>query len=721
MNRPVAAAPPSKELAVLNARIVEAAVVVTIAAAMVFALVFRLRAGLEDPPLVVLWMLLNSLPPIWLTALATCAFAASETKQRAFLSAAMTLSLSLPVLGLVLNRYISIVSAIILLSIFVKLRVHVGLLSLHRLWRIGLMSAALALLLIVSGVPARLLLPEAMTLGLAHTDSLFHMALAQMIALHHLPSIGADGLLLEHYHVASHAVAAGLSKATGASVALVYTYWGALSLKYQLLWVVFLSGLLLSADSAKDSRIRIFPRIAYSMLVLIASSSLESESFLFALSIYMGLVPLLCSLIEEKTEPPDFRFGLALSLVTSVVCGAAKVSVGFYCAVALLWIAWRHRRSYAALGQTALGLSALATVTVLFLVPTDLSSTSEGLAVVVMSYVEYLNWTTLLSYALPILIIALAITQPRFSRTWVPERARWLFSVALEPLGPRLGSWSAGWHSLLELDASAQLLALSFAACVLVLIMVPIGSNMAYFSVVLLVAGGAVLPATLLRVSDIEISNSPVSAWLLGAVCAAALACAQQFATAGAHTVSALFRAAWTVPAKPGIAADAAAEHRSGGLGGRQIAASIRETGTFFGSLHRQIESLPWSALIRDLRERSEVEGGLVVHVLPTADDFWRRLAVGSPYWCMAAQLMIPAEAGIIEIRSIGPKAIERECAPKGLVWYGFGKNQDLHRTGDLSVEQLCEAASEVHAGRIYMLASIDQPSKNEVVDCKPR
>jgi hypothetical protein len=262
------------------------------------------------------------------------------------------------------------------------------------------------------------------------------------------------------------------------------------------------------------------------------------------------------------------------------------------------------------------------------------------------------------------------------------------------------------------LDGSVQLLALFLAACVLVLIAVPIGGNMVYFSVVLLLVGSAVFPATAWRSSSIEVSNYPFSAWLLVAVFIAGLACAEQFATTGVRTVSALYRTAW--------AGDTEAGHQ-GGTAGREIAESLRTTGTAFGLLRRQIDTSPWSALVRDLKERDAAGGGLAVHVLPSADDFWRRLVAGTPYWCLTAQLMIPAETGIIQIRSIAPLAIERECAPKGIAWYGFGKKQDLHRTGDLSVEQLCAAADRVHVKQIYMLASIAQLSENRVINCKSR
>jgi hypothetical protein len=334
------------------------------------------------------------------------------------------------------------------------------------------------------------------------------------------------------------------------------------------------------------------------------------------------------------------------------------------------------------------------------------------LVIVVMSYVEYVNWTTLLSYTLPMLVLGIAITRPRFSRTWVPEGASLRLSILRQALRPKLRSWSAAWQTLVELEPSAQLLGISFAACAVVLLVMPIGSNMTYFSVVLLVAAGAMLPGTLSRVSNIEIDKSPVNGWLWALACCAGLACAQQFATAGTHIISTLFKAASNAQGP------VAANNRTGGAAAREIGTSIRTTGTAFGLLRRQIDTLPWTALVRDLRERSAVSGGMVVHVLPSAEDFWRRLAAGSPYWCMAAQLMIPAETGIVEIRSIGPKAIEGECAPKGLLWYGFGRNQDLHRTGNLSVEQLCDGARLAHSKRIYMLSSISQPGMNKVVEC---
>lgn len=695
----------------LRPRLVEASIALTVAAAVSFAALHALRSGLGDPPRAAFCMWLNCLLPIWFSACTALVLDKSAARRSVVSSAALTVALLFPALGLVLGRYVCIIAgaataAFVLISI-----AHLRGMTFKSILRALIAGVALAFLVLASSAPGRLLLPEQMTLGLAQADNLFHIAIAQMIAHHGFPSLGADGLTYEHYHFASHAVAAGLSNAAGASVALVYTYWGALSLKLELLWALLLSGVFLSPRTPNAPAIRILPRVFYAMLILILSDSLESESFLLGLAIYIGLLPVLCYLVDEKTESPTFYGGLLLAVITSCACAVAKVSVGFYCAVALLWIAWMHRKDFRTLLVAFAGLVILGAGTVLFLSPTDLTVTSQGLVIIVMAYVGYFGWTALLSYGLPLLLIVIAITRPQFART--AERATLLrLSVAVEALRPKLQTFSSAARTFLELDAAVQLSALSLAACVAVLVVVPIGGNMAYFSVVLLVAGGCVLPSTLLRASDIEISRRPLSVGLWVLVFVVGLACAEQFATAAARTVATLFRTAWADSGDP------AAQTPAGGMAGRQIAQSIHGTGTVFGLLHQEIDTLPWNVLMRDIRDKSALPGGLVVHVTPSADDLWRRLTAGSPYWCMAAQLMIPAETGVIEIRSIAPVEIEHECAPKGVLWYGFGRNQDLHRTGNLSVDQLCRAASLARARRIYMLSSIAQPSKNEIIDC---
>jgi len=124
-------------------------------------------------------------------------------------------------------------------------------------------------------------------------------------------------------------------------------------------------------------------------------------------------------------------------------------------------------------------------------------------------------------------------------------------------------------------------------------------------------------------------------------------------------------------------------------------------------------------ASVRDIETKSVGSSRMVVHVLPSAEEVWRRLSGKSPYWCTIPHLMIPAETGIAEIRSIAPAAIERECATVGLLLYGFGDKQDLHRTGYLTDEQLCSAARSAKAARVYLLSSVADLSANRVLNCQ--
>jgi hypothetical protein len=686
----------------VKAQVVEAAALLTIAATAAFALVIALRGGLNGSAGPIFFILLCSLLPVWVTAFAAVVSRASI--RPLLVSATMTLSLLFPILGLVAPG-IGIAAAIILLCACAGVAVHARPWVGRSVFFIPIRSLPVCLLLIVSSAPARLFLPESMLLGVGHTeDSLFHMSIAQMIEHYGAPSVGADGLLWFHYHVASHAVAAGLAKATGASVPLVYAYWGALGLKIQLLWAVFLGTLLLSKPSSGALTVRALPRMLYAMIVLIVSDCLESESCVMGLSIFVGLVPLLCVLIEDERLSGTFRIGHVTALLTAIACAAAKISIGFMSATALCWIALRHRASKMVVALTLLCLALLAVVTLRFLTPTSVLMTSVSLRITIASYLQYLNWTTLLSYGLPILILGIDALRPGLSLTRARDGAALLANVSLSAALPRLNSFPAVLRSVSALSAPGQLLAVAFAACVLILVTVPIGSNMAYFSVVVLVLALMTLPTVLSQIPLAGIDARRINPVLAAATCLALAACAYQFALAGDKTLSGLYKAAWP--------------EQTGSSAGR-IVESWRVTRTPFGLLQQRIDELPWTLLMRDLEAKQALPGGVVAHVSPSAQELWHHLSAGAPYWCMAAHLMIPAQTGMVEIRSIEPQAIERECAPAGILLYGFGKDQDAHRTGQLASPLLCAAAAAVPARWVYVVASVTQLSNNELIDCQ--
>ena len=198
--------------------------------------------------------------------------------------------------------------------------------------KILLSSILFGILLVASGAPSRIFLPEQMTLGIASSDSLFHTALAQMLLKYRVASTGADGLVFQHYYFLSHAVAAGISKLTGADVPLVYVYWASISLKLQLIWSLFLGSWLLENKDAAPSSLHLLPRLGFISLAVITTHALESESFVFALAIFVMLIPLLSHLLRSgEAETPFLYIAVVVALAGAFLCASAKVSVGFFC------------------------------------------------------------------------------------------------------------------------------------------------------------------------------------------------------------------------------------------------------------------------------------------------------------------------------------------------------------------------------------------------------
>jgi hypothetical protein len=79
---------------------------------------------------------------------------------------------------------------------------------------------------------------------------------------------------------------------------------------------------------------------------------------------------------------------------------------------------------------------------------------------------------------------------------------------------------------------------------------------------------------------------------------------------------------------------------------------------------------------------------------------------------------MIPAQAAVPMLRGISPVQQEQECAPTGMIWYGFGKQQDSHRTGEFNDQELCELANSKGFSRIYVLNSISDSAQNRKLLC---
>jgi hypothetical protein len=239
----------------------------------------------------------------------------------------------------------------------------------------------LAAILLALSPADRLYVPEEVALGRASGDSYFHLAIAQMLAWFGVPSLGADGLVLQHYHFGSHAVAAGLAKAAGTPVPVVYVYWVVACLKIQLLWAMLWSGDR-SRDAASPGPPLAFRLTLGVFFLWLGESFLESESFLLGASVFLGAVPLARWLANDPgSGSTPHRVGVGMLLALAFVCATLKVSVGFFCATACAWILLRGMRDRVTAIAGACALAGLAAyVYLLLLIPGEQVLTRAGRA-----------------------------------------------------------------------------------------------------------------------------------------------------------------------------------------------------------------------------------------------------------------------------------------------------------------------------------------------------
>jgi hypothetical protein len=671
--------------------VLTAAAILTGGILVAFVVTFGLRMGLGDSPSAVAILFLFTLAPIWTTTLALTASVSEEGTRVIRVSLAFTFGMLLPVGGLLFGRLNAVVGLVVVgLLLRWSLR---AVFNSCQVSRLAIQSLVIGFLLALTGSGSYLFLPELLRLGLAHSDAYFHITIAQMIAGHGVPSIGADGLIPVRYHYGSHVVAAGLSKTSGASVDLTYLYWRAISLKAQLAWAIVLCATYVC------KQLRALPgpfgSLLCGILSILITSFWVSESQLAALVVFLGLVPLLGWLLEQKDAASrSFQVGFCVALATTFLLAVTKVSVGYFCALALLLVCWKHRRVRSIAFGGLVSLGALALLTARYWAPEDTMLWRAGLGVLMSSYVQYFTIKTLVSYALPTALVLIAARQVHRPEPGIPDirdgfgnppRATARLREAIHRMGTARGVY--------------QLLAVSLAGCLFALITLPIGSNLEYFSNVPLQLSIVLLPATWTSLID-TLPFRRVGLALLLILCALET---RPFVAEVANTVVGLHHS--VLPDK----AEVLAAMRN----------SIMEYGTPWSSFRSKLDQTSWEQFIRDMKNKQPDVGLLVVHVRPTATEVWQRMRGGSAYWCMTGHLPIPAETGLVQIRSIAPYGSERLCMPPGIIWYGFGDRQDLHRTGNFTAQQLCAAAKPVNATRIYIVSSISNLTENELIDCR--
>jgi hypothetical protein len=684
------------------------AVLLTFTAGWMLIAVAMMRSGLGDTTRNQFYVWTFLCISIWLPF-----YAISNVKRRwvEVGAVASVIGALLPIFGLFFGPITAYLSLGMIFVMVVHLAVNKTKIDISVFWKILVGSIPLAIVLLSLGGTGRLLLPEEISMGRAHSDAYFHIAMASMIAKFHTPSIGADGLEFTRYHFGSHSVAAGLASISEARVSEVYVYWSVVMLRVQLIWGILWCSLHLLSQRTYPSAIR-GRLILLGVFVALTTQFFESESFLLACAIFLSSINLISHYLARRNKSGEDQWAqLAIIISITYICAATKVSVGYFMAALLIYASLRDLKKTKRLLVTFAGLIALAMCTAIFFYPSDVSLLNAGFGILLASYLQYATLPTLLSFLLPIFILLLQFIKIRKVSKSIHDQRSFL-EVTI--LNKKIYSAFDFLNRLVTFKGEWQILFVSLVACVLVVVTVPIGSNAAYFSGVLLFMSFALIPEGFFRVVNALSQHRLFNAF--------------QF-TFLLMLIVQLFSFGFQYKARVKILAaceGCQTKVNSGAVGGSPIEIpleqgvlhSLNEHRTFWTTTQAQIDKGQWSVAIRDIQKFAATKPGAVVFVPTFNEDFWTRLKPSNPYWCISAQLMIPAQIGVPMLRGISPARFENECMPTGLVWYGFGKHQAMHRSGGFDDTALCELTISKGFDRVYILNSIAHTEKNRKLFC---
>ena len=198
--------------------------------------------------------------------------------------------------------------------------------------------AVLYFLVVNGGSFAHVYSPEFALVGIAHRDTMFHVAIAEMIRNFGVVSTGLDGFVSFAYHIGSHVWMGSLSRLLDIPVFHAY-YMGV-----QIFAVPMLLFSLVFAISwvwrPKQLPILVMA-VALALLCLVETQGsfayYVSESYLFAIIFYLLSLPLVIEVIRHPKESlwMDWR-RLTVAIALALVLVALKISVGAaWCAGAL--------------------------------------------------------------------------------------------------------------------------------------------------------------------------------------------------------------------------------------------------------------------------------------------------------------------------------------------------------------------------------------------------
>lgn len=703
----------------LGPQLRDGAVIATLATVLAYGALYLLRGGLEGTLLQYAGMVGLVLLPIWLSTWAVGKFGTGALNSGLAVLISLFAGILFPLLGLLAGPaalWIAILLLILAMgACLLRLRISGG--NLPGLAFIAVVSAGLTVML---GGAIRLFMPEALTLGVATSDAYWHTAIMQMIARHWTPSIGGDGLYYQHYHYLFHLLVAGTAQMTGTGIPLVYGLWTALALKIQLVWCLVCAGCVLFRAEGPNAAAW---RFAYAWIAAILAYGFETESYVLGILLFAAWLPLMLSVLRagDRTDRKSVISILLLCLGVFFIA-LGKASVGYFGVIALFLLLWNYRARPAMAALIAATIVGLAAFAELVLIPKELILTDSGALILVGSYMMYFSRGVGLHYFLPAFLVVIYLVRPRavLSRGDGGAISLKLDAAPAQDVARPLPGWIARGRGLAaplryfaRADVNAQLLFLMLLGLLFVLFTMPIGDNVWDFSAPMCSIALLMLPMALGESVGLLLTDRLIRWAAAIALALFVVEAAVQFTFNPAESVvgavTELYRSQ-SGGAKFGESVGAR----------RGIRQSLAQSGKPFSDLQDKIDAFSVTKFQRDLTAQARtVDGHIAVNIAPQADEVWHFFARTTPQkWCMFPHLLVPATTGIFELRSAPPVSIQKQCGADGMVWYGFGKYQDQHRTADFTPAALCRLGRPLQVRKIYRLVSYSDLSKNAVISC---
>lgn len=545
---------------------------------------------------------------------------------------------------------------------------------------------------------------ETAPLGLLDNATYFQTAVSQMIQSHGVPSVGADGLRLLHYHFGSHLWFAGIGLATGAMPLYVYAYAQlALLLPALYLGVLLAAGALMRRDFDRVSLAAFGIALLAGFDAFIGRVHINSESFTFSVAAALLVLPLIFGLHEAPAATRAQARGEAglwvAALLAVALITALKVSTGYVLTGVLAYAAWRRFGLGWPAWTVGAALAAVLLCAKLFFSPHGF--VIGDLMILLSSYQQYFVPDTFFTLLLPALLVLAVWYQPRLRRANAGGATASNFELDLNrtPLRARLLGLPQAPHRREELWLVAT------AVAFLPVLLLPIGSNATYFSAM---PHWLLLPAA--------------AAWLAGVAGAGAR---------GRYVFGALVTLALVTLTLLPVKVDmkgmrAFLSTVDDGAPGPKLMHEPQAMKRFFAAnlaaervlfsreFVDKMQHNPWQRLVADLRATAQERGaGFAVFVPPSNHAFWNKLEGSGPYWCADMHLFIPSQTGAVMVKGLQP--LDQACTMFGPGAPDYGP--DSH-TAEISDADLCRHAAALRITSILMLESAPEPGRNRTISC---